>query len=122
MDVVTAAQILNVAADEVLEVRLDTDGWWALQEDQASHERNWRPLDPSMDPRWWLTPHPALVTDPVQAPVDEPLPDPVGGSSGQIMDWVGSDKARAAQALAAVESSQSPDPVLIAALQKVIDS
>jgi hypothetical protein len=130
MDTVTAARLLNVAEAEILEVRQDGDGWWALQEDMANHDRNWRPLDPAMNAGWWETPHPSLVIDPVQAPVDDPEPaggDTDGdgvptGAAGQILEWVGSDKARAGQALSVEQASDKPRSTLVAALQKVITS
>lgn len=128
-----AARLLGVASHEVLEVRHDTEGWWALHEDMASHIRLWRNI-----PAWQLVgersaeiamlPSGAVVRESGTTPEEvatgpavdvdgDGVPD---GTAAQILEWVGDDPGRAERALAAESARDRPRTVLTAALEKLV--
>lgn len=127
MNAAEAAHRLGVAEAEVVDVRAHAGWWEARHHDMASHEEAWRPVPGAPE----QTPEPApdaegssgagagQEDDPDGPGVDTDGDGVPEGSAQQILAWVGDNRDRAAQALAAEEQRDKPRTTLVAALEKV---
>jgi len=118
MNMAEAARLLGVAEHEVVDVTAHAGWWHVLHHDMASHEETVRKL-----PGAPAGPEPtaSLADDDPDGPTVDTDGDGVPeGSARQILEWVGDDHDRAAQALAAEERREKPRTTLVAALEKVV--
>jgi hypothetical protein len=132
VDKYEAARLLSVAESEIVEVRQDADGWYALHHDMASHTQVWRHIPA------WQVPAAAAAEEGDEPEQDggdssdtveeEEAAEPVGdldgdgvpdGTAAEVLEWVADDPQRAGAALVAETARERPRSTLVAHLEKL---